>query len=825
MSGGNLKERVELLENIVGAIPPEGSTWAMQVEFNKIEIANLRKQLEELASEMSNKLKTISEDVVSLATVLKASIEELESEVKLVKRAFNNISLPLEGGPSKIKVSEPRYFEGARDAKELENFLWDMEQYFKAAKVPYNEQVSITTMYLRGDAKLWWRTRTSEDGDAQEIETWDSLKRELKAQFLPSNAGWRARELLKDLKQTGLVRDYVKQFSSLMLDIKNMSDEDKLFNFVSGLQPWAQTELRRQAVRDLPSAMAAAEGLVDLRFERISPIETKRTFADKRKTGTSNQKNGTFEGESSKTKPVEKKSFGCFICNGPHRARECPKREQLNVMVMEEEASKTKAVSESVQRLNPLQQRCQVLKHSDGMGRLLYTKAFVNGREIKALLDIGATGNYLAAKVVHRMGVQTYSKQGFHFFLQSKAYVVPHLQSMFIMGMDAPRVESSEIELVDVPNQQAHGQEANGIMAKVEPRRSYKAALMGVKRGPTKSVLGRAKVDGLAVVESLKNLEIPKRSATSHKHGTSAKPSAPILYGGMLSEPADLQRQECRPSDAVSIKHSKTNLRVCGALWTTILYGAIFGVGSKTSNGIEVLQPSGKKVQQKLCVRDKEFSRLDKGAHEEGKVIGINDRSGLRVATSRFRGADGQRGRCHALSGIVSQFPYVREMAGGLGGVHRADHLEGTEMMSLWASSWNQQGERNAKTCPRTDKGRGLLGKGSRGGVSQTSNGKMFEGKQNILPTRTSDFSGGGAGMHPSDPKCRGKRGWYRQQQCSSWAVQWVTKMDNAGEYGRGPWASALKAVAGVFDKASDGVHMVAFKQRRPILDEVSSKG
>ncbi|KAJ4723356.1 1-aminocyclopropane-1-carboxylate synthase [Melia azedarach] len=90
---------------------------------------------------------------------------------------------------------------------------------------------------------------------------------------------------------------------------------------------------------------------------------------------------------------------------------------------------------------------------------------------------------------------------------------------------------------------------------------------------------------------------------------------------------------------------------------------------------------------------------------------------------------------------------------------------------------------------------------------------------------RRSSIIGRTAGMHPSDPKCRGKRGWYRQQQCSSWAVQWVTKMDNAGEDGRGPWASALKAVAGVFGKASDGVHMVAFKQGRPILDEVSNKG
>ena len=34
----------------------------------------------------------------------------------------------------------------------------------------------------------------------------------------------------------GTMREYVKEFNSLMLDIKNMSEEDKLFNFVSRLQ-------------------------------------------------------------------------------------------------------------------------------------------------------------------------------------------------------------------------------------------------------------------------------------------------------------------------------------------------------------------------------------------------------------------------------------------------------------------------------------------------------------------------------------------------------------------------------------------------------------
>ena len=54
----------------------------------------------------------------------------------------------------------------------------------------------------------------------------------------------------------------MKEFSSLILDIKDMSKVDKLFNFMFGLQGWAQTELRRQGIQDLHSATAAADCLV-----------------------------------------------------------------------------------------------------------------------------------------------------------------------------------------------------------------------------------------------------------------------------------------------------------------------------------------------------------------------------------------------------------------------------------------------------------------------------------------------------------------------------------------------------------------------------------
>ncbi|KAL4632766.1 hypothetical protein ACB092_04G074200 [Castanea dentata] len=56
---------------------------------------------------------------------------------------------------TKVKVPKPKPFNSARNAKDLENFLWDMEQYFKVVRVPSQEMVTITSMHLSGDAKLW----------------------------------------------------------------------------------------------------------------------------------------------------------------------------------------------------------------------------------------------------------------------------------------------------------------------------------------------------------------------------------------------------------------------------------------------------------------------------------------------------------------------------------------------------------------------------------------------------------------------------------------------------------------------------------------------
>lgn len=54
-----------------------------------------------------------------------------------MKRAV--VTIPTSGGKSKPRIPKPKPFGGTRSFRELENFLWDMEQYFGVARIGANE--------------------------------------------------------------------------------------------------------------------------------------------------------------------------------------------------------------------------------------------------------------------------------------------------------------------------------------------------------------------------------------------------------------------------------------------------------------------------------------------------------------------------------------------------------------------------------------------------------------------------------------------------------------------------------------------------------------
>ncbi|KAA0047839.1 uncharacterized protein E6C27_scaffold133G001000 [Cucumis melo var. makuwa] len=341
---------------------------------------------------------------------------------------------------TKVKVPEPKPFCGVRDAKALENFIFDLEQYFKTTNTVTEEaKVTLATIYLCEDAKLWWRSRYL---DIQEgrciIDTWDVLKKELRSQFFPENVEILVRQKFCDLKHTGKIREYVKRFAGLILDIRDMSRKDKIFYFVEGLKPWAKTKLYEQRIQDLTPAYAAAERLFDLtsdfqdvrRHQSSSPrmnmnsrpSSSKAVGRDEcpgkdRKPHQSNTEN-TWRSLNNRSPP--KRPLSYFICGRPHLTRECPNEVDFHAfqaLLIVDSVDKSNQVEGKMGQIDGAEKtRIGAIKYLSSLQKksgernipvekgLLYVDTWINQKQTKStMIDSGATHNFITEAEARRL--------------------------------------------------------------------------------------------------------------------------------------------------------------------------------------------------------------------------------------------------------------------------------------------------------------------------------------------------------------------------------------------------------------------------------------
>ena len=96
-------------------------------------------------------------------------------------------------------------------------------------------------------------------------------------------------------------------------------------------------------MKDLPVAMAAVDCLVDYKLLGLIVARQKPKTEGSRKqkalgkpfdqTGGKKEGNAAPRaGDTSNNVQQTSKPIGCFICQGPHRARDCPKRENVTAL-------------------------------------------------------------------------------------------------------------------------------------------------------------------------------------------------------------------------------------------------------------------------------------------------------------------------------------------------------------------------------------------------------------------------------------------------------------------------------------------------------------
>eukprot|EP00253_Pinus_taeda_P009117 PITA_09117 len=373
----------EFVDKVFGRMETLENSWNQELEGRVKEVEESRDQgLAELVNLKGNLDKA------------NKALEEAQDEIAVLKRAVRHNS---GGGVPHVKVKEPESYDGTRSVKVLGNFLWDMEQYLERLNLSKGEaQVKVAAQFLTNDAKMWWRRRADQitNGSVDDITSWDDMKKALQSHFSPQDETWEARTKIKFIKQTGSLQTYQQEYSSAVLELPDMAEKDKVFNFIIGLKPWARNEVKRQKIRTLEEAFTVVDRLVD-HYDETS--NEKKKF-DKPKE---EKKKDTPKADNT---PKEKKPLKCLLCAGPHTVKNCPSKPKMVAATQAEEEDNASvgmmqilgasATTEITSRRNPER------------NRLEYVRMKIGGTEVLTMVDSGASHNFMSEDTVRRLGVK-----------------------------------------------------------------------------------------------------------------------------------------------------------------------------------------------------------------------------------------------------------------------------------------------------------------------------------------------------------------------------------------------------------------------------------
>ncbi|KAH9763740.1 hypothetical protein KPL70_001270 [Citrus sinensis] len=432
-----LEPRVTTLEITLSAAQDSLEGLEERVDGLEGEYAEFTVATKALIQEQANTLRgefhSFHDELLKLHSFVQDELRSVRAEVDEVRSDWAWHKRTLSASPASANSSDVRRidvpkldtYDGTRNATIVDNFLFGLDHYFDAMGVRDEaSKVGTAPTYLRGAAQLWWRRKHGEKGKGIcAIDTWADFKQELRKQFAPSNAEKEARACLRHLKQTGSIRDYINEFTTLMLEISDMSDKDSLFYFQDGLKDWAKIELDRRGVQTLDDAIAVAESLTEYSTQaKDKKANQGKGGGESRKDKGNNRKdwgqkkppsNKSGQGKSEGKKEAPKPRSPCFMCNGPHWVRDCPEKRSLNALAAQLKSNSTMSAEEpqlsmdSLQRLGTLNRQQPVLVKKG----LMYVSAKVNGQSVHALLDTGATHNFVSVDEAKRLGLKA-TKEG-----------------------------------------------------------------------------------------------------------------------------------------------------------------------------------------------------------------------------------------------------------------------------------------------------------------------------------------------------------------------------------------------------------------------------
>ncbi len=240
--------------------------------------------------------------------------------------------------PHILKPEKPSTFSGLKETTRVTVWLFEVVSYFNAVSChDPSQRIVYAAALLRGPAAVWYRNHktTVERSTAQDFTTWDAFSNALINEFHPANYQRVARDKLASLVQRNSVQNYAYQFRLAILDIDNISEEEKIDRFLRGLKPAIQRELELRPPATLQEAISIAER-VDAVDYRMSRRQGMNNFTPRRpplNSGPAPMQVDAITGRQPYVKLTEaaraqlRAEGKCFYCREKgHSAFDCPKK-------------------------------------------------------------------------------------------------------------------------------------------------------------------------------------------------------------------------------------------------------------------------------------------------------------------------------------------------------------------------------------------------------------------------------------------------------------------------------------------------------------------
>ncbi|XP_075084628.1 uncharacterized protein LOC142167942 [Nicotiana tabacum] len=125
------------------------------------ELGDVKETLDHLIDEHKDRLTNLELKLTEDVSALHGKVEALRQQLEAAKLVGGTSHVTVR--ETKVEVPKLKEFRGERNAQDVENFIWKMEDYFEHLNI-FDEAAKIraATMYLADTAILWWRRKKAE---------------------------------------------------------------------------------------------------------------------------------------------------------------------------------------------------------------------------------------------------------------------------------------------------------------------------------------------------------------------------------------------------------------------------------------------------------------------------------------------------------------------------------------------------------------------------------------------------------------------------------------------------------------------------------------